>query len=210
MELIADGLLIATAVTAGLYCMVLSRRLQRLTDSGKGIGSQIDALDNALNEARAALEETREGVSELRGSTKSAIAQLLRETARGQEVTSEIQRAIAEAKTTMQRLYETGERLEAYEARRDGIEWAKAHDAEGTEGETITIQLGADPAERSVIDRADGGEDPEGEKMIEEGDCSGPKVVVPEGVVEGGPLRKPNAEKTAPNGLVLQAERLML
>ncbi|MEE8454716.1 MAG: hypothetical protein V3R90_08190, partial [Limibaculum sp.] len=86
MELIADGLLIATAMTAGLYCLVLSRRLRRLTDSGASIGPQIEALDRALGETRAALAETRKGVSELRGSTKAAIAQLARETARGGEM----------------------------------------------------------------------------------------------------------------------------
>ena len=48
MELIADGLLIATAMTAGLYCLVLSKRLRLLTDSGNGIGPQIEALDQAL------------------------------------------------------------------------------------------------------------------------------------------------------------------
>ena len=83
MELIADGLLIATAMTAGLYCLVLSRRLRRLTDSGASIGPQIEALDRALGDTRPALAETRKGVAELRGPTQAALAQLARETARG-------------------------------------------------------------------------------------------------------------------------------
>ena len=117
MELIADGLLIATAMTAGLYCLVLSRRLRQLTDSGNSIGPQIEALDRALGETRAALAETREGVSELRGSTKAVIAELARETARGEEMAELIGRGVGEAKATMQRLYEAGDRIEAHENR---------------------------------------------------------------------------------------------
>ncbi len=100
MELIADGLLIATAMTAGFYCLILSKRLRRLTDSGHNIGPQIEALDRALSETRAALAETREGVSEMRGSTKAAIAQLARETARGEEMAELIGRGVEEANPT--------------------------------------------------------------------------------------------------------------
>ena len=117
MDLIADGLLIATAMTAGLYCLVLSKRLRRLTDSGSAIGPQIEALDQALGDTRAALAETREGVSELRSSTKAVIAELTRETARGEDIAELIERGVGEAKATMQRLYEAADRIEAYENR---------------------------------------------------------------------------------------------
>jgi hypothetical protein len=72
MELIADGLLIATALTAGLYCLVLSRRLRKLTDAESGIGTQISALSKALDETRAGLAETRRGVAEARASLRNA------------------------------------------------------------------------------------------------------------------------------------------
>ncbi|MCH8953302.1 MAG: hypothetical protein IID49_14445 [Proteobacteria bacterium] len=117
MELIADGLLIVTAMTAGLYCLVLSRRLRRLTDSGNSIGPQIEALDRALDETRAALAETRDGVSELRSSTRATIDRLARETERGGEMAELIESGVGEAKATMQRLYEAADRIEAIESR---------------------------------------------------------------------------------------------
>lgn len=144
MELIADGLLIATALTAGLYCLVLSRRLARLTESGNGIGPQIEALDRALNETRAALTETREGLVEMRGSARAAIAQLAGETERAEVMAQRIERGVETAKATMQRLYEAGDRIEAHEQRTqstgaaggagtDGIADARAgQDAPGT------------------------------------------------------------------------------
>ena len=41
MALIADGLLIATALTAALYCAVLSRRLRRLADLESRLGVRL-------------------------------------------------------------------------------------------------------------------------------------------------------------------------
>ena len=55
MQLIADGLLLATALTAALYCIVLSRRLRRLTDAQSGIGTQIRELTRVLEETRGAV-----------------------------------------------------------------------------------------------------------------------------------------------------------
>ncbi len=72
MDLIADGLLIATALTAALYCHVLSRRLRRLSDAEAGIGAQIASLDKALEETRTGLAETRRGVAEARAALRNA------------------------------------------------------------------------------------------------------------------------------------------
>ena len=38
MSLIADGVLIATCLTTAVYCLVLSRRLKRLSATDDGIG----------------------------------------------------------------------------------------------------------------------------------------------------------------------------
>jgi hypothetical protein len=61
MELIADILLVAGAFGAGIYCMVLSRRLQRLTrlESGMGgaiavLSAQVDDLTRMLGRAETA------------------------------------------------------------------------------------------------------------------------------------------------------------
>lgn len=116
MELVADGLLIATAVTAGLYCMVLSRRLRDLTDSGGGIGLQIEALNHALAETRAALAETRGGVSEARGAAKASLSELSLQCAAASELAGKLSDTVRRAETTMQRLYQVEERIEAHDA----------------------------------------------------------------------------------------------
>lgn len=58
--MIADILLVAGALGAGLYCYVLSRRLRRFTDLEKGVGGavavlsvQVDDLTKTLTEAQA-------------------------------------------------------------------------------------------------------------------------------------------------------------
>ncbi len=113
MELIADGLMIATALTAGLYCLVLGRRLRRLSDAGGGIGAQIAALDASLAETRAALAETRSGVSELRSSTRDSAVRLSDAAAQGDAIAARVERGISEARAVLQQLYEAGDRLGA-------------------------------------------------------------------------------------------------
>lgn len=59
MELIADILLTAGAVGAGVYCLVLGRRLNRFNDLEKGVGgavavlsAQVDDLTRTLSAAQ--------------------------------------------------------------------------------------------------------------------------------------------------------------
>ncbi|MEJ6403205.1 hypothetical protein [Yoonia sp. 2307UL14-13] len=59
MTIIADILLVAGAVGAGFYCLVLSRRLRRFSDLEKGVGgavavlsAQVDDLSRTLNAAQ--------------------------------------------------------------------------------------------------------------------------------------------------------------
>ena len=59
MSLIADGLLIATGLTAGLYCFILSRRLKAFSSTDSGVGQQIRQLNSTLEETRAALREAQ-------------------------------------------------------------------------------------------------------------------------------------------------------
>lgn len=58
MTMIADMLLVAGALGAGLYCFVLSRRLRRFNDLEKGVGgavavlsAQVDDLSRTLTRA---------------------------------------------------------------------------------------------------------------------------------------------------------------
>ena len=65
MELIADGVLILAATVAGLYCLVLSRRLHSLTQMESGLGkaitsmsAQVDEMKDALAKAKTSTEES--------------------------------------------------------------------------------------------------------------------------------------------------------
>lgn len=60
MAMIADILLVAGALGAGLYCLVLSKRLTKFTDLEKGVGgavavlsAQVDDLTRTLREAQS-------------------------------------------------------------------------------------------------------------------------------------------------------------
>lgn len=55
MALIADGLVIAAALTAAIYCMVLARRVQRLASLDRGLGAGIAQLSRQVDELTAAL-----------------------------------------------------------------------------------------------------------------------------------------------------------
>lgn len=74
MTMIADMLLMAGAVGAGLYCFVLSRRLRKFNDLEKGVGgavavlsAQVDDLTRTLTRAHgtaSASVKTLSGVTE--------------------------------------------------------------------------------------------------------------------------------------------------
>lgn len=71
MQLIADILLAAGAIGAGLYCFVLSRRLQRFNDLESGMGGavavlsvQVDDLKRALEQAKQTAADTAERLEE--------------------------------------------------------------------------------------------------------------------------------------------------
>ncbi|WP_170411578.1 hypothetical protein [Ruegeria atlantica] len=60
MELIADILLVAGALGAGLYCFVLSRRLKRFTDLEKGVGGAVSVLSSQAEELKKSLDTARD------------------------------------------------------------------------------------------------------------------------------------------------------
>lgn len=59
MAFIADILLIAGALGAGLYCQVLSRRLRRFTDLEKGVGGAVAVLSIQANDLTKALADAQ-------------------------------------------------------------------------------------------------------------------------------------------------------
>lgn len=83
MELIADILLVAGALGAGLYCFVLSRRLKRFTDLEKGVGgavavlsTQADELKKSLGAARKASDQSGVVLKELTQRAESVAQRL--------------------------------------------------------------------------------------------------------------------------------------
>lgn len=71
MELIADIFLIAGALGAGLYCVVLSRRLSRFTDLEKGVGGAIAALSTQVDDMTQALATSRQATAASAESLKN-------------------------------------------------------------------------------------------------------------------------------------------
>lgn len=59
MILIADILMIAGALSAAFYCIVLSRRLSRFRDLEKGIGGVIAVLSMRVDELTKSLERAQ-------------------------------------------------------------------------------------------------------------------------------------------------------
>ena len=85
MELIADILMAAGAIGAGIYCLVLGRRLNRFNDLERGVGgavavlsAQVDDLSKTLAAAQATAATSAE--------TLGALTQRAEETSRKLEL----------------------------------------------------------------------------------------------------------------------------
>ncbi|MEM1265960.1 MAG: hypothetical protein AAGI50_08095 [Pseudomonadota bacterium] len=92
MELIADGLLIAAAATAALYCWVLSRRLNALKSLDSGLGGAIASLSRQVDETRASL-------SEVKTASREQSRDLRDLTDRAEVATQKLEAALAVAET---------------------------------------------------------------------------------------------------------------
>lgn len=83
MEILADILLAAGALGAGLYCHVLSGRLKRFNTLESGMGGaiavlsqQVDEMTQALAQARTAAQGSAEGLRALVDRAESSAARL--------------------------------------------------------------------------------------------------------------------------------------
>ena len=83
MELVADILLVAGAIGAGVYCFVLARRLNRFNDLEKGIGgavavlsSQVDDLTRTLAAAQNASTGSNTVLNDLTSRAESVASRL--------------------------------------------------------------------------------------------------------------------------------------
>lgn len=72
MTMIADMLLMAGAVGAGLYCFVLSRRLRRFNDLEKGVGGAVAVLSAQVDDLTRTLSRAH-GVASASVSTLSGV-----------------------------------------------------------------------------------------------------------------------------------------
>ncbi len=77
--LIADILLVAGALGAGLYCFVLSRRLRRFTDLEKGVGgavavlsAQVDDLTKTLTQAQSTAKSSVDTLDDVSARAEAA------------------------------------------------------------------------------------------------------------------------------------------
>lgn len=75
VALVADILMIAASAGAASYCMILSRRLSRLSSFDKGIGGAIAVLSAQVDEMKAALAETRLGTDDARTHLQDLVRQ---------------------------------------------------------------------------------------------------------------------------------------
>jgi hypothetical protein len=83
MTLIADILMIAGAMGAAFYCMVLSRRLRRFSDLEKGVGGavavlsvQVDDMNRTIRQAENAAAESAARLNELTARSEDAARRL--------------------------------------------------------------------------------------------------------------------------------------
>lgn len=83
MALIADLLMVAGALAAGFYCIVLSRRLAALKNAEGGIGqavatlsAQVTELHSSVEAARSAAGKSNASLAELTGRAEAAAQRL--------------------------------------------------------------------------------------------------------------------------------------
>ncbi|MEM6357142.1 MAG: hypothetical protein AAF844_15890 [Pseudomonadota bacterium] len=105
LELVADGLLIVTALAAAIYCAVLSRRLRRLSSTEDGIGGQITALNTAVEETRTALATAQERIDALKSQSGQSSERVRREMAQARKLSEELAEAATEARALLDKIY---------------------------------------------------------------------------------------------------------
>ncbi|WP_340108172.1 hypothetical protein [Pikeienuella sp. HZG-20] len=74
MELIADGLLLIASMVAALYCLILSRRLRRLTRMEGGLGKAITTMSTQVDEMKAVLSTSQKATAKAIGDLDARLA----------------------------------------------------------------------------------------------------------------------------------------
>jgi hypothetical protein len=133
MALIADGLLIAAALTAAAYCMVLARRVQALSSLDRGLGAAIAQLS-------AQVEGMQEALAQAKRATGASVRDLKTLTARAEMAAGRLELLLAA-------LHENGEARPV-----DASDRRRARQAAGTPG--------GEPAGSGFVDGATRSADP--------------------------------------------------
>lgn len=83
MEMIADILLVAGALSAAFYCLVLGRRLKRFNSLEQGVGgavavlsAQVDDLNKSLSAAQATAADSAKTLTDLTARAEGMSKQL--------------------------------------------------------------------------------------------------------------------------------------
>lgn len=88
VSFVADILMIAASAGAAMYCLILSRRVSRLTSFDKGIGGAIAVLSAQVDDMKAALDTAR-------SSTDGVSQQLADQLSQARAVSAELELMIA-------------------------------------------------------------------------------------------------------------------
>ncbi|MEP2532375.1 hypothetical protein [Shimia sp.] len=88
MDMIADILLIAGALGAGLYCFVLARRLARFNDLETGVGGAVAVLSAQVDD----LTRTLQGAQKTAGDSTDILEDL---TGRAEDVAKRLELLVA-------------------------------------------------------------------------------------------------------------------
>lgn len=99
MDLIADILLAAGALGAGLYCFVLARRLARFTDLDSGMGGAVAVLSAQVEELQKTLNTAQNAAGDSAHSLTS-VTERAEDAARKLELLVASMHDLPEAKTT--------------------------------------------------------------------------------------------------------------
>ncbi|MFY0634223.1 MAG: hypothetical protein JXQ91_10445 [Vannielia sp.] len=98
LDVIADILMTAGALGAGIYCLILSRRLSRFTDLQGGMGGAVAVLSVQVDDLKKALEAAR-------AASTGSVDELTRLTERAEDSADKLEILLA----TMHDLPEPGQ-----------------------------------------------------------------------------------------------------
>jgi hypothetical protein len=115
LELIADILLIAGALGACCYCVVLSRRLKRFADVESGVGGAIATLSDQVDQMTAAIGQAQTS-AEASSQSLESLTRRAEDVARRLELLVASMHDIAEAEPP--RLAEPAVRSPFFQSRR--------------------------------------------------------------------------------------------